>query len=218
VVIPVRWSAWPLFVSDRSIVGGAADRDSVFGICGWAGGPLNSRSASGGTFAVGHQAIIYGRIQGARESAKGLTGCLHTHNAAPIQTLPDRDEQWPFLARHLFGLADHLLDWDADRGLYKSQVIHFGASFKDEPREEAHWKNWLIKFEGLLLKKLVWESAKVHCETDSRQERVYLYRARPESVRDLLVELEQCGSGMCNEIRLDRHQFDLKEWQENWLL
>src|SRR3954467_6670483 len=131
---------------------------------------------------MGHQAIIYGSIQGERDYARGRRTRVHEYNAAVVRSLPDRDEGWPFLTRHMFAVAEHRVDGDADRGLYKSQVIHFGASLKDEPGKEGHRENWLAKFEGLLLKKLAWVSAKVHIETDFRPERACLYRVRRESL------------------------------------
>ena len=85
-----------------------------------------------------------------------------------VKSAPDHGEGWPFLTRHMFAVGEHRVDGDSDRGLYKSQVIHFGASLKDEPGAEAHWAGWLAKFEGLLLRKLAWISAKVHVETDFR--------------------------------------------------
>jgi hypothetical protein len=167
---------------------------------------------------VGHQSIIYGRIQGERNGLEGQRTRVHEYNAAVIRSLPDRDDDWPFLTRHMFALAEHRVDGDADRGLYKSQVIHFGASLKDDPNRDAHWTEWLGKFEGLLLKRLVWVSAKVHVETDFRPERVYLYRASRESLGELLLELDQFDPPAVTEVRWERQQFDILDWREDWLL
>jgi hypothetical protein len=167
---------------------------------------------------VGHQAIIYGRIQGDRDSSQGHRTGVHEYNAAVLRSLPDRDEDWPFLTRHMFAAAEHRVDGDVDRGLYKSQVIHFGASLKDEPGKLLHWEKWLAKFEATLLKKLAWLSAKVHVETEFGPERVYLYRVDRGSLGELLLELEQYAGPTMSEVRWDRQQFDIQEWQEDWLL
>jgi hypothetical protein len=167
---------------------------------------------------MGHQAIIYGRIQGDREYARGYRTWTHEYNAAVVRSLPDRDEHWPFLTRHMFAVAEHRVDRDSDRGLYKSQVIHFGASLKDEPKEEVHWEKWLAKFESLLLKKLAWISAKVHLETDLRPERVYLYRVDRESLAELLLEGVQFGIPTVSQVRWVRQHFDVQEGREDWLL
>lgn len=118
----------------------------------------------------------------------------------------------------MFAVGEHRVDGDSDRGLYKSQVIHFRASLKDEPAAEAHWAGWLAKFEGLLLRRLAWILAKVHVETDSRPERVYLYRASSEALGELLSELEQFGGPTVREVRWERRQFDIRDWHEDWLL
>jgi hypothetical protein len=186
--------------------------------CWKAQAPVTRNSAKKEWFGVGHQAIIYGRIQSERATMQGRPTRTHEYNAAVLRSLPDRDEVWPFLTRHMLSLSEHRVDWDSDRGLYKSQVIHFGASLKDEPDKEDHWDKWLAKFEGLLLKKLAWISAKVHLETDFRPERVYLYRVNRESLEELLLELEQAGWPTVSEVRWDRQQFDIQEWREDWLL
>src|SRR4051812_5450398 len=118
----------------------------------------------------------------------------------------------------MFAVGEHRIDGDADRGLYKSQVIHFGASLKDDPDAEAHWASWLAKFEGLLLRKLAWVSAKVHVETGPRPERVYLYRASREALGELLAEVERSDGPTASEVRWERRQFDVRDWHEDWLL
>jgi hypothetical protein len=164
---------------------------------------------------MGHQAIIYGRIQGDRESSRPKSPSLHEHNAIVLRSLPDRDDDWPFLTRHMFAVAEH----PYDQGLYKSQVIHFGASFKDEPEKDRHWDLWLSKFEGLVLKKLSWISATVHVETELRPARVYVYRVDRESLGELQFEVEQFGRGATvGEVRWQRQQFDISQWRPDWLL
>jgi hypothetical protein len=167
---------------------------------------------------VGHQAIIYGRIQGCREFSQGLPTEVYEYNAAIVRSLPDRDEEWPFLTRHMFAFAERSPEGGNDRGLYKSQVIHFGVSFKDDPnpvgRSEV-WEAWLGKFEELLLKNLAWVSAKVHIESDFDSERVYVYRVDREAHGALLAHL---GNTTLYEARWQRSQFDLRDWKQDWLL
>ena len=56
---------------------------------------------------MGHQAIIYGRIQGERDYSQGRRTRIHEYNAAVVHSLPDRDEGWPFLTRHMFAVGEH---------------------------------------------------------------------------------------------------------------
>ena len=163
---------------------------------------------------MGHRAIVYGRVQSDREPSQATSPSLHEYNAIVLRSLPDRDDDWPFLTRHMFGVAEHPY-----QGLYKSQVIHFGASFKDEPGQAGPWDLWLSKFEALLLRKLSWISAIVHVETEFRPERVYVYRVDRESLGELQLEVQQFGRGpTVSEVRWQRHQFDITQWRPDWLL
>ena len=56
---------------------------------------------------MGHQGIIYGRIQTDRDASKATSPSLHEYNAIVLRSLPDRDDDWPFLTRHMFGVAEH---------------------------------------------------------------------------------------------------------------
>lgn len=128
---------------------------------------------------MGHKAIIYGRIN----SRNGEN--ISVYNRRILEEIPDLDDTWPFLTRHMFGTAEEKVGACADRGIYKSLVIHFGASLKDEPNENAHWNDWLIKFE-LLLNNLVWLDAKVYIETDFSKEKLYLYKSDWQLIQEKL--------------------------------
>jgi hypothetical protein len=109
---------------------------------------------------VGHEVIVFGSIEGAdAERLKAL-------NAAVLAELPAEDE-WPWLVRGMFALP---AGWP--HGAYRSQVIHFGASLKDEPQDRACWDGWVRKFEALL-RRLYWRSATLHLATEFEHERVF---------------------------------------------
>ncbi len=119
---------------------------------------------------MGHQAIIYGRIN----CIKGDNVAIF--NRRILQELPDNDDSWPFLTRHMFSATEEKVGPCSDRGIYKSLIIHFGASLKDEPAENAHWNDWLTKFE-LLLNNLIWQDAKVYIELAFSKEKLYVYKS-----------------------------------------
>jgi hypothetical protein len=73
-------------------------------------------------------------------------------NLLAISTLPEEDT-WPFLSRHLFSSSTHSI-----QTTYKSQIIHFGGSFK---QIELDWEEWLTKFEALL-SKMYWDEVQLH--------------------------------------------------------
>jgi hypothetical protein len=46
-----------------------------------------------------------------------------------------------------------------------------------------------------------------------------VYRVDRESLAELLSEVEQFGSGTAvSEVRWRRQQFDVTQWQQDWLL
>ncbi|TWI55703.1 hypothetical protein IQ22_01636 [Pseudomonas duriflava] len=63
---------------------------------------------------------------------------------------------WPFLGKEMFSQCEQV-----GAGLYRTQVIHFGASYDGV---EYEWTLWVAEFEALL-KRLYWASAVVHLDT-----------------------------------------------------
>lgn len=147
---------------------------------------------------MGYQAIVYGRIAGAREASKGpdapFPGSLHHHNQCVIQSLPDTDSDWPFLTRHMFSLATPKLESNVDRGIYRGQIIHFGAGLKVHPVDTQFVDQWLAKFEQQLLKQLVWLSATVHFEHETAGNCEFRYSTEPDSLRQVMDEFFLLGS------------------------
>jgi hypothetical protein len=99
--------------------------------CGF--GPVEGRAADWAGL-MSHEAILYGRIIGAT-GRPGTAGyfALHERNRAVLNRLP-RNDDWPWLVRGMFALpAGH------PQGTFRRQVIHFGASIKDDPYDRGIW-------------------------------------------------------------------------------
>jgi hypothetical protein len=116
---------------------------------------------------VSHEAILYGHVVGAT-GRPGTAGYfdLHARNRAALNLLP-RIDDWPWLVRGMFALPA-----GRPQGTFRSQVIHFGASIKDDPLNRGLWDEWLGKFESLL-RRLYWWSAVVHISTDFELDRAF---------------------------------------------
>lgn len=147
---------------------------------------------------MGYRAIIYGRIEGAKEAARDrdapFPGSIHHHNRCVLQGLPDTDSDWPFLTRHMFSMATPKLEWNADRGLYGVQLIHFGASLKVDFADTKFVGQWLEKFEQQLMKPLVWLSARIHFEHEAVGNCEFRYFAEPDSLRQVTEEFCAVGA------------------------
>ena len=102
------------------------------------------------------ESIVYGCIRdwpsGDREQRLLRRGT----NRRVLEQLPQGDA-WPFLGREMFSFCEL-----PGAGLYQTQVIHFGASYR---AVEYEWALWVQRFEALL-KQLYWTSAVVHLETE----------------------------------------------------
>jgi hypothetical protein len=115
---------------------------------------------------VGHEAILYGRIIGASGRLGPGYRVLQDRNRAVIRRLPQEDD-WPWMVRGMFALPAAY-----PQGTYRRQIIHFGLSIKDDPRDRGVWDVWLGKFEAVL-QRLYWWSAVAHLSTDFEPPRVF---------------------------------------------
>ena len=107
---------------------------------------------------MGHEALVHGLIEAATWTPERYRE-LQDRNAVVLAGLPEHDN-WPALVRGLFALPAAYPE-----GTYRTQVIHFGASFKNEPDDLRFWDPWLDKFE-VLLRQLYWWSATAHLERE----------------------------------------------------
>nr|WP_275973218.1 hypothetical protein [Pseudomonas marianensis] len=103
---------------------------------------------------VEQESIVYGSIRD--WPAADLDECRRRRaaNRRALGKLP-QGEGWPFIGREMFSFC-------TDEGLYQTQVIHFGASYR---AVEYEWSLWVRRFEALL-DELYWTSAVVHLETE----------------------------------------------------
>ena len=150
---------------------------------------------------VGHEVIVYGCIQGAQGRREKDLDPLQLWNAPVIAELPEEGE-WPWLVRGMFALP---APWP--QGTYQSQLIHFGASLKDEPGDRAVWEQWLQKFEALL-RNLYWFSAVVHLETEFEPDRVYRWTPSAAAMQRLYVDSPQCVWEWNRSMHVLREQID----------
>lgn len=159
---------------------------------------------------MGYKLIVYGRIEGARdpnrEREAPFRGALYHHNRCALEALPDTDDDWPFLTRHMFDVASPKLGLSFDRGIFQTQIVHFGASLKTADRDGTEFvETWLAKFEKHLLSSLVWLSATVHFEHEILGQGTVHYETTSGSLREVLEEFRLVGT---------RVQADL-EWRRS---
>jgi hypothetical protein len=81
-------------------------------------------------------------------------------NHEATQALPE-DDHYPKLTRNMFAIT--AMDYP-EPGLYKYQMIHFGASMKDGGEV---WDIWLRKFERLL-GRMAWDKAELRLDVGGR--------------------------------------------------
>ena len=94
----------------------------------------------------------------------------------------------------MFSSAVLKLDWNYDRGIYKGQIIHFGASLKVDPANTDFADQWLQKFEQQLLTPLVWVTAMIHFEHEIAGKCAVSYAAEMSSVTQVWDEFRDVGS------------------------
>lgn len=102
------------------------------------------------------ESIVYGCIRDWPSDSVQESRLRRDINRQVLGQLPV-GEAWPFLGREMFSFCQQPGD-----GLYQTQVIHFGASYR---AVEYEWSLWIKDFEALL-KRLYWASAVVHLETE----------------------------------------------------
>ena len=153
--------------------------------------------------------VIYGRIEGARDASRHLDsphlGALAEHNQRAVESIPDTDDQYPFLTRHMFSLARPRLGLHFDRGIIH-QIVHFGASLKVDVADTGFADAWLRKFEAHLLAQLAWTSAVVHFEHEELGDRIARYWIKPCSLRAIRDELAETGRWSVAKVRWQSDQ------------
>ncbi|MBX9913926.1 MAG: hypothetical protein K2Y25_08515 [Pseudomonadaceae bacterium] len=102
------------------------------------------------------ESIVYGCIRDWPSDRLEQRILRRETNSRVLASLPS-GEAWPFLGREMFSNCA-----TEGEGLYQTQVIHFGASYK---ALEYEWRLWIAQFEALL-QNLYWASAVVHLETE----------------------------------------------------
>ena len=130
---------------------------------------------------MGHEAMVFGCIEGATWHSGEEYRRLQALNAAVILALPANDE-WPFMTRDMFALPAPF-----PQGTYRCQVIHFGMSLKDDPYDRSVWDTWLGKFEGVI-RKLYWFSVVAYVRTDFEPDRIYEWSPTDKAVRQMVAE------------------------------
>lgn len=87
------------------------------------------------------ESIVYGCIRDWPSADPEQSRQRRANNLAAVQALP-QGEAWPFIGREMFSLCRN-----EELGLYQTQVIHFGASYR---AVEYEWTLWVQRFEELL--------------------------------------------------------------------
>jgi len=105
---------------------------------------------------VESESIVYGCIRDWPSADDEQRRQRRLANLRALEQLP-QGEGWPFIGREMFSFCPQ-----EDIGLYQTQVIHFGASYR---AVEYEWALWVENFEALL-KQLYWTGAVVHLETE----------------------------------------------------
>ncbi|MEL6864233.1 MAG: hypothetical protein AAFP19_07440 [Bacteroidota bacterium] len=104
---------------------------------------------------MGHVSIVHGYISAlVDQPPKGEK--LYQLNQSKIAALPAEDN-YPWITKWMFSAIP-----PNTQLIYREQIIHFGASYK---QLESEWHEWLFKFEQIL-RQLYWHSVTLHLETE----------------------------------------------------
>lgn len=101
---------------------------------------------------MAHHSIIHGYIKGPSWKTKNYYK-LHQLNTKTLEELPNLDRNYPWINQSMFNVPN-------EQGVFRDQVITFGASYKTL---EYEWHLWLEKFETVL-RKLYWLNVNIHAE------------------------------------------------------
>lgn len=103
------------------------------------------------------ESIVYGCIKGAVGHSELEVNEFNRLNQSVLSHLPALDD-WPFLTREMFSITRQ----QSTVQMASMNLIHFGCSYTGI---EYEWNVWMKKFEDLL-KKMAWQSAVVHLDTE----------------------------------------------------
>lgn len=126
---------------------------------------------------MSHEAIVYGVVIGPLCKKSGEVRELQLLNETTLQNLPE-DDDWPWFDKSSFSLPGKY-----PKATFRSQVLHFGFSMKDDPRNYCENRSFyyrkmtstlLRKFEEIL-RQLHWSSARLHFETDFESRKEYTW-------------------------------------------
>ena len=109
------------------------------------------------------ESVVYGCIRDWPGPSSSDGNAWRLHNRKVLLELP-KEALWPFLGREMFSFCN-----EQEQGVYHTQVIHFGATYREI---EQQWSQWVKRFESLLAQ-LYWCSAVVHLETELKGRHVF---------------------------------------------
>jgi hypothetical protein len=115
------------------------------------------------------ESVIYGSIVHFGVPRHPVAGQCYELNQKVIESLPVDVLPGSYEMAQSFFTVPMPRPW----GFYRSQVIHFGASYN---HLEDYWSQWLASFESLL-KRLYWHEARLHLDSEYFDRQEYLWRA-----------------------------------------
>lgn len=158
---------------------------------------------------MSHEAFVYGVIICPLHRRSDKNRILKIRNEETIRQLPE-DEDWPWFDKSVFSLPAPY-----PKGTFRHQVIHFGFSMKDDPRnykEDSYysgkmWNALINKFENIL-RQLYWSCVRLHFESDfeptkeytwipSEQDRAIMLSANPEPIKEWVRTEKNIGKKYC---------------------